>query len=301
MRIPVLLLLITLLAGCAGGLHIDTRHQSLSHDSRVRYVVLHYTSSGFDRSLNALTLGPVSSHYLIDEKPATVYRLVDEERRAWHAGESSWQGRTYVNGITLGIELVHRGFLDTPEGRRWYPWEPEQIDNLILLLEDILSRHDLTPEQVLGHSDVAPQRKVDPGPLFPWLQLAEAGVAIWPGAESLAMYQAQLVGLTPTVSWFQQSLASFGYEVPQTGLLDRPTRNVIAAFQMRFRPARHDGQPDTQTAAILAALVPTAASSPLWCGRNADTPDALTPPCLLPLPEALHSDPDASHTQDVLD
>ena len=295
MKVTSLLVLIMLLVGCAGGPRIDTSHQSQSHDSRVRYVVLHYTSSGFDRSLNALTLGPVSSHYLIDESPPTIYRLVDEDRRAWHAGESSWQGRTYVNGISIGIELVHRGFIETPEGRHWYPWEQDQIDNLIVLLKDILERHDLAPDQVLGHSDVAPQRKLDPGPLFPWLQLAEAGVAIWPDADSVARYQAQLAGLTPSVSWFQQALADFGYEVPQTGLLDRPTLNVIAAFQMRFRPARHDGQPDTQTAALLAALVPTAADSPLWCAnRPADAPESHTAPCLLPLP-------DTSPIQDILD
>ncbi len=293
MRFTALFFLVMLLVGCTGGPRIDTSHQSRSHDSRVRYVVLHYTSSGFDRSLNALTQGPVSSHYLIDEGPATIYRLVDEDRRAWHAGESSWQGRTYVNGISIGIELVHRGFIETPEGRRWYPWEQEQIDNLVTLLEDILQRHDLAPEQVVGHSDVAPQRKVDPGPLFPWFQLAEAGVAIWPDADSVALYQAQLAGLTPSISWFQQALAGFGYEVPQTGLLDKPTLNVIAAFQMRFRPARHDGQPDTQTAALLAALVPTAAQSPLWCAYK-QTSESTTPPCLLPLP-------DASPNQDILD
>lgn len=307
MRIPVLLLLITFLAGCASGPRIDSRHQSLSHDSRVRYVVLHYTSSGFERSLNSLTRGPVSSHYLIDEKPATIYRLVDEERRAWHAGESSWQGRTHVNGISIGIELVHRGYLDTPEGWRWYPWEQEQIDSLISLLQDILQRHDLTPAQVIGHSDVAPQRKVDPGPLFPWQQLAEAGVAIWPDADAVAQYQAQLAGLTPSVAWFQQALAGFGYEVPRSGLLDQATRNVLAAFQMRFRPSRHDGQPDAQSAAILAALVPTAARSALWCASDAtDVRGISSPPCLLPLPGPLHNgvehnDFPPSHTQDVID
>lgn len=293
MKFTALFFLVTLLIGCTSGPRIDTRHQSHSQDSRVRYVVLHYTSSGFERSLNALTLGSVSSHYLIDENPATIYRLVEEDRRAWHAGESSWQGRTYVNGISIGIELVHKGFIETPEGRRWYPWEQKQIDNLIILLKDILQRHDLAPEQVVGHSDVAPQRKVDPGPLFPWLQLAEAGVSIWPDADAVALYQAQLAGLTPSVSWFQQTLAGFGYEVPQTGLLDKATLNVIAAFQMRFRPARHDGQPDTQTAAILAALVPTAAESPLWCAYK-PTPESTTPPCLLPLL-------DSSPMQDILD
>ena len=278
MKVTSLLVLIMLLVGCAGGPRIDTSHQSQSHDSRVRYVVLHYTSSGFDRSLNALTLGPVSSHYLIDESPPTIYRLVDEDRRAWHAGESSWQGRTYVNGISIGIELVHRGFIETPEGRHWYPWEQDQIDNLIVLLKDILERHDLAPDQVLGHSDVAPQRKLDPGPLFPWLQLAEAGVAIWPDAAQVAHYEYLLAGQTPSLTWFETTLQDFGYSVAGRAGQTDTLQNVIAAFQMRFRPANHDGRADAQTAALLAALVPDSFDRISQFSQLHDNADDITPP-----------------------
>lgn len=251
-----LLLLGMLLTGCGRGLVIDTSLSARGQDSRVQYVILHYTSSDSARAINTLTLGEVSSHYLIDVNPPTIYRLVDENRRAWHAGDSSWQGRTWLNASSIGIEIVHPGYRDTPQGRQWYPWDQDQIDKLIPLLQDILQRHGLPPERVIGHSDIAPQRKLDPGPLFPWQQLAEAGVAIWPDPARVAHYQQLLASQTPPLAWFEMALGRFGYSLArQPGQTDA-IRNVIAAFQMRFRPARYDGQPDAETAAILAALVP---------------------------------------------
>ena len=281
-RFFITLTAILLTAGCTRELVIDTTYSSRNHDSRVQYVVLHYTSSGFDRSLSSLTQGGVSSHYLIAEQPPTVYRLVEENRRAWHAGDSSWQGRTWLNSTSIGIELVHPGYTDTPAGRVWHPWSQAQIQALIPLLADILQRHDLDPSRVVGHSDIAAQRKVDPGPLFPWHLLAEANVAIWPAAHRVTAYREELAGRVPPIAWFQQHLQSFGYDVPRSGELDKATRNVIAAFQMRFRPHGHDGEPDGETAAILAALVPNAATSPLWC-KPVVNPSALPYGAPLPL------------------
>lgn len=255
-RMTGLLIALLLLAGCSRGLVIDTSHTARGQDSRVQYVVLHYTSSDSTRAMNTLTLGEVSSHYLIDTNPPTIYRLVDENRRAWHAGDSSWQGRTWLNASSIGIEIVHPGYRDTPQGRHWYPWDPQQIDRLIPLLQDILQRHGLSPEHVIGHSDIAPQRKLDPGPLFPWQQLAAAGVASWPDAAQVAQYQHLLAGQTPPLAWFEMALERFGYSLARRPGQTDATRNIIAAFQMRFRPARHDGLPDAHTAAILAALVP---------------------------------------------
>lgn len=256
LRHACLLLAALLLAGCAGGLKIDTSHTARGQDSRVQYVIVHYTSSNAERAMNTLTRGEVSSHYLINDTPPTIYRLVDESRRAWHAGDSSWQGRTWLNASSIGIEIVHPGYRDTEAGRQWFPWNPQQIDQLILLLQDILQRHNLPPERVLGHSDIAPQRKLDPGPLFPWQQLAEAGVAIWPDPARVTHYQHLLGGTTPPHAWFEATLQRFGYDTGSRPDQPQALRNVIAAFQMRFRPARHDGEPDAQTAAILAALVP---------------------------------------------
>ncbi|MNC56704.1 N-acetylmuramoyl-L-alanine amidase AmiD precursor [compost metagenome] len=107
---------------------------------------------------------------------------------------------------------------------------------------------------MIGHSDIAPLRKLDPGPLFPWKRLAEAGVALWPNEQAVARQQAVFATRLPSISWFQEQLTRLGYTTPQTGELDVATRHVLAAFQMRFRPSRFDGTPDAQSAAILQVL-----------------------------------------------
>ena len=293
---------LAILAGCSKPPVIDDRHHAISQDSRVQYIVLHYTSSGFARSLKVLTGADVSSHYLISEHDPVVYRLVDEARRAWHAGDSSWQGRTWLNASSIGIELVNEGYVDYAECRQWQPWEPRQIEALIKLLSDIEQRHGLGPEAVVGHSDIAPQRKVDPGPLFPWPQLVAAGVAVGPEPRQVTATQQWLAGRTPPISWFQHALAAWGYEVPQTGELDTATRNVIAAFQMRFRQDDYRGQPDSQTAALLAALVPAQAQKllntpqPQWYRADANPS---TPPSDAPLPPCIaHPPADSERPQD---
>ncbi|WP_022962096.1 N-acetylmuramoyl-L-alanine amidase [Halopseudomonas pelagia] len=291
LRALPLICLLLWLSGCASGLKIDTRYASANHDSRVQYVVLHYTSSGFERSLDHLLNGDVSSHYLIGAQPPIIYRLVEEDRRAWHAGDSSWQGRTWLNSTSIGIEIVHPGYSDMADGRVWHPWQQDQINALIPLLQDILQRHGLSPERVVGHSDIAPQRKVDPGPLFPWQQLAAAGVAIWPEQERVQHYQRILGGQTPPTEWFEMALEQFGYSLAHTPEQLNGSRNVLAAFQMRFRPARFDGVADTQTAAILAALVPQAVNSTLWCIPAAVNPMPTTPSelpaCEQPQPDSV--------------
>ncbi|GAB3481147.1 N-acetylmuramoyl-L-alanine amidase [Azotobacter salinestris] len=254
MKSLALPLILALLAGCAAGPRIDTRYSSRSQDSRVQYIVLHYTSEDLPGSLHQLTQGEVSSHYLIDAKPATIYRLVEEDRRAWHAGNSQWRGRTWLNANSIGIELVNLGYLDTPNGRLWYPYSSEQIDALILLLKDIVKRHGLGPDAIIGHSDIAPLRKVDPGPLFPWKRLAEAGLVVWPDARRVAELQARYAVQLPEVAWFQEQLARHGYALERHGVLDAETRRILAAFQMKYRPARFDGEPDAETAALLATL-----------------------------------------------
>lgn len=248
-----------LLAGCASGpapLAVDTRYTAQGQDSRAQYLILHYTDEPLDSSIRILTQQRVSSHYLLsDENPPVVYRLVDENRRAWHAGASFWKGATMLNASSIGIEIVNLGEEKAADGsRRFVPYPPAQIDLLIQLMRDIVTRHNIPPERVLGHSDIAPQRKIDPGPLFPWKALADAGLALWPDATRVAAHQTRYEAALPEVAWFQRSLAAVGYQVPDNGVLDAPTKRVLAAFQMRYRPARHDGQPDAETAALLQVI-----------------------------------------------
>ncbi|MGF6167400.1 N-acetylmuramoyl-L-alanine amidase [Pseudomonas moraviensis] len=244
------------LAGCASGPRYDTSHPSTNYDSRIQFVVVHYTSASLERSLQLLTHGEVSSHYLIgDDKGATIYKLMDENQRAWHAGESQWQGRTWLNSSSIGIEIVNPGYKDTPTGRLWYPYSEAQIQSLITLLKDISQRNGISPRHIIGHSDIAPLRKLDPGPLFPWKRLADEGLGLWPNEQAVARQQAVFNSSPlPEIGWFQVQLARLGYDTPQTGELDVATRHVLAAFQMHYRPARFDGTPDAQTAALLLVL-----------------------------------------------
>ena len=254
LKTTLITLLLFTLAGCSTGLRIDRSHPSANQDNRIQFVVLHYTNASLERSLALLTHGEVSSHYLIGDGPGTVYQLVDENRRAWHAGDSQWQGRTWLNSSSIGIEIVNPGFTDTPTGRVWHPYSEAQIQSLIALLKDIVKRNNIEPRHIIGHSDIAPLRKLDPGPMFPWKRLADEGLGIWPDANAVARQQGYFDVNPPGVGWYQQELARFGYAIEQTGVLDVATRHVLAAFQMRFRPQRFDGLPDAQTAAILQVL-----------------------------------------------
>lgn len=247
-----------LLAGCASGPLIDHSYASRAQDSRVRYVILHYTHGDSARSLKALTEGEVSSHYLITDQPVTIYQLVDESRRAWHAGHSAWQRDTQLNFSSVGIELVNPGYDDSPEGRVFHPYAPAQIEQLIALLRKIVARHGITPEHILGHNEIAPQRKLDPGPMFPWQRLAQAGLIRWPDTAKVAARRQIFEQQLPDILWFQTKLAQHGYALTATGIADDATRNCLSAFQMKFRPARFDGLPDAETAAILEVLNPTA-------------------------------------------
>ena len=260
-RIGAAALALLALAGCASrgpaGIDLDTSITAQGQSSRARYVVLHYTTSDDARSLHILSTAKVSAHYLVADAPAgKVYRLVDENRAAWHAGASAWHAQRSLNFTSIGIEVVNPGFTEGPGGERiWHPYPPRQIQTLVTLLKDIVRRHGIAPENVVGHSDIAPQRKLDPGPLFPWRELAQAGIGRWYDEAGAAQHLArmQATGL-PDVAWFQQQLARLGYETPLHGQLDRATINVLAAFQMHYRPATHDGQPDIETAAIMLAM-----------------------------------------------
>ena len=248
------------LAGCATGPVIDTSQTAISQDSRAQFLIIHYTQANFELSMKILARGGLSVHYLLsDETPPRIYRLVDESRRAYHAGLSSWQGQGPLNAMSIGIEIVHPGVLPGPEGERFVPYRPDQIDALIPLVRDIVKRHEIRPDRIVGHNDIAPQRKVDPGPLFPWKRLADEGLIKWPDAAAVAEARRGFEAALPPLAWFQRMLGAIGYEVPMHGQADEATRRVIATFQMKYRPARYDGLPDAETAALLQVLAPSPA------------------------------------------
>ncbi len=238
-----------MLAAC-GTLHIDTRYHAVSQDSRVQFIVLHYTEIDFAHSLQRLTREEVSSHYLIDVEPPTIYRLVDENRRAWHAGPSYWQGFTHMNANSIGIEIVNAGNGGDPRAD-YAPFPDRQIDRVIELVRDIERRHGVRPDRVLGHSDIQPDDKQDPGPRFPWYRLALAGLIVWPDPAAVAEARTRFERLPPAVLWFQKHLAAHGFNVPEDGEPGAATHAALVAFQMKYRPDRYDGEPDAETAALL--------------------------------------------------
>jgi N-acetylmuramoyl-L-alanine amidase len=214
-------------------------------DGRIDMLILHYT--GMPTAAEALDRmcapeAAVSAHYLVEED-GTVWRLVAEERRAWHAGTAFWAGRQDINGASIGIELAN-------PGHEWgyVPFPEPQMAALETLCQEILRRHPIPSRHVLGHSDVAPQRKRDPGELFPWQRLARAGIGLWPDAAVPA------AGVPEGVGAVQRLLAAIGYGVPQGGTLDEATRQVVAAFQRHYRPSLCNGAPDRETRRRIAAL-----------------------------------------------
>ncbi|MEJ2896688.1 N-acetylmuramoyl-L-alanine amidase [Bordetella avium] len=256
LRLLKLLLACAALAGCATPA-IERSVTASGHSNRVRHMVLHYTALDDATSLKTLSRDEVSAHYLIAEKPAgRTYQLVDENRAAWHAGASRWFEQTAINLTSIGIELVNAGGQTQADGSlRYTPYSPAQMTALTRLLRELIQRHGIRPENIVGHSDIAPQRKLDPGPLFPWRELAQAGIGRWYDEAGAAAHLTRLQSQAlPGVSWFQEQLSRLGYDSPRHGQLDRATRNVLAAFQMHYRPTRHDGQPDAETAAIMLAM-----------------------------------------------
>ncbi|RMF09253.1 MAG: N-acetylmuramoyl-L-alanine amidase [Alphaproteobacteria bacterium] len=224
----------------------------------VDMVVLHYT--GMESMAAALARmldvnAKVSAHYMID-KDGSLYRLVDETHRAWHAGVSYWAGERDINSISIGIELVNPGHAYPGYAGGYRPFPEAQMATLEALLGEVMARHRILPSRVLGHSDVAPARKKDPGELFDWERLAAAGLAEMPQAADPAPGPDLAPGATgEAVSRLQAALARFGYDIAETGRYDEPTTLVVAAFQRHYRRARVDGIADGETRGRLIALL----------------------------------------------
>jgi N-acetylmuramoyl-L-alanine amidase len=224
----------------------------------VRHLVMHYTGmKSCAQALNRLCdpAFEVSAHYVIDED-GTVYRMVAEDLRAWHAGKSFWHGIRDINSTSIGIEIVNPGH---EYGYRAYP--AAQIDAVMELAADIITRHHIKACDVLGHSDIAPGRKTDPGELFPWKDLAARGIGLWPED---TMTLAGHVDMTGAL----RRLSEIGYAVPMTPELgsdilnpDSAVTDVVASFQGRYRQSKVDGILDAETAARIAAVAVRFASA----------------------------------------
>ncbi|MBL8676581.1 MAG: N-acetylmuramoyl-L-alanine amidase [Alphaproteobacteria bacterium] len=200
-------------------------------------IILHYTDMPTTDEALAWLCHPtsqVSTHYLIDEK-GKIYQLVEDEKRAWHAGESFWQDCTDMNSCSLGIELSNPG-----HSHGYQPFPEAQINALLQLCEQLRTRWDIPKNRILGHSDIAPRRKQDPGHLFPWKKLAREGLGLWPSTHRPVIENDD--------NSVENSLAIIGYET-----LSLP--HTIRAFKRHFQPHQGDDQVDEETHLLIQGLL----------------------------------------------
>jgi N-acetylmuramoyl-L-alanine amidase len=236
---------------------VSPNHEARPPGTPMDALILHYTgmrtaAAALDRLCDPAAR--VSSHYLVEED-GTVWRLVDEGRTAFHAGVSCWRGHEALNARSVGIEIVNPG-----HDWGYKPFPPEQVDAVEALCRAVLRRHPIPARNVIAHSDIAPERKQDPGELFPWAQLADRGIGVWPlGVPDLGC-TAPAVEAAP-LRPVRAGLAAIGYRVAPEGRQDEALAAVLRAFQRHWRPEAVTGLADRGTRARLAALCRVAAAA----------------------------------------
>ena len=266
-KVYLFLIAFFFLSGCISNKY--TFIESENFDTRVSYLIIHFTSQNTQESIRTLTensLFPVSSHYLITDT-GKVIQMVNENERAWHAGRSYWEGFTAINDLSIGIEIVNQSgckkeieeISSIGSLNKYCTFESfseDQIQNLIKLIEGILERHPrIKPFGILAHSDIAPTRKLDPGPLFPWEELAIIGIGAWYDNDDYLLYYDKFNKNMPQLEFLQERLRDFGYKIDITGLNDKQSIAAVRAFQLHFRPKNYDGYFDAETSAILFSLL----------------------------------------------
>ncbi|MEQ8658689.1 MAG: N-acetylmuramoyl-L-alanine amidase [Hyphomicrobiales bacterium] len=237
--------------------HIDSTVPSPNFDSRdgapVDILLLHYTGMPDDEGAVRWLADPrskVSCHYVIHED-GRIVQMVDEADRAWHAGQGSWKGVSDINARSIGIEICNPGH---EHGYRAFP--KAQITSLIALAKPLIGHHGIAREHVLAHSDIAPERKEDPGELFPWDELHAHGIGHYLTPAPIQDGRFMAVGdAGEAVGALQSMLKLYGYGLQPTGQFDLQTELVVKAFQRHFRPERIDGVADSSTVSTLHQLL----------------------------------------------
>ena len=257
---------------------ISTIYKSDAYNLRIQYIILHYTALDDELSLKVLTSHGVSSHYLITmKKEDPIYNLVDDNYRAWHAGITMFENRGSINDSSIGIEIANLGFTrkvtNTPAQLRrmtkrqrenrffaryneFSDYEESQIEKVAYLLERLVKKYDIKPYRILGHSDVAPYRKIDPGPKFPWKRLYdEYNLGMWYDEKDYQNFLYDKKFKRTKIKDIKEEFIKYGYtSMPTNNKWDFESRKVLYAFQCHFRQKKIDGYIDNETFAIIRAL-----------------------------------------------
>ncbi len=256
-KITSLILLLSVLnISYAKNFVINDEYKSSNFNSRIKQIIIHYTVSDTEQAFEEL-LGQdkhrsVSSHYLINnitskKYPDYIYQLVPESKRSWHAGVSTWGSDSDLNNSSIGIEIVNK------DGNL-YPFAEQQIEAVIFLVKQIKRRYDIKDVDIVGHSDIAPGRKIDPGVLFPWQRLAENGLGAWYDKADIKDFT-RTIKSVPDRETVKQLLIKFGYDFNTAPKDPKLYQSIVSAFQRHFRPSKVEGVMDLETYIILSALV----------------------------------------------
>lgn len=251
--------------GNMGKFKVDSdTYVSVGRNERIQFIVVHYTATNNEYSIKELISNRVSTHFLVlDEDDNKIYNLVPLDQRAWHAGVSSFRGRTNLNDTSIGIEIVSDGIArDRRNDPNRYPpydayleYKPIQIEKVAQIIKYVSARYNIPARNIIAHSDIAPSRKKDPGAKFPWKELYEKyDIGAWYNESDKQAFMDEEKFNATSISDIKEELRKYGYEINRTNEWDRDSKDVVYAFQLHFNAKNATGDMDLETYAILKAL-----------------------------------------------
>ena len=251
--------------GNMGKFKVDSdTYVSVGRNERIQFIVVHYTATNNEYSIKELISNRVSTHFLVlDEDDNKIYNLVPLDQRAWHAGASSFRGRTNLNDTSIGIEIVSDGIArDRRNDPNRYPpydayleYKPIQIEKVAQIIKYVAARYNIPARNIVAHSDIAPSKKKDPGAKFPWKELYEKyDIGAWYNESDKQAFMDEEKFNATSISDIKEELRKYGYEINRTNEWDRDSKDVVYAFQLHFNAKNATGDMDLETYAILKAL-----------------------------------------------
>ena len=251
--------------GSMGKFKVDSdTYVSLGRNERIQFVVVHYTATNNEYSIKELISNRVSAHFLVlDEDDNIIYNLVPLDQRAWHAGASSFRGRTNLNDTSIGIEIVSDGIAREyrADPNPYHPYDhyvdykPIQIEKAAQIIKYVAEKYNIPARNILAHSDIAPSRKKDPGAKFPWKELYDKyNIGAWYDEADKQEFMDEEKFNATSIREIKDELRKYGYEINRFDEWDKESKDVVYAFQLHFNPKNPTGEMDLETFAILKAL-----------------------------------------------